>query len=52
MRQGSSVSVVTRLRVERGIFRGRGTRFCLRPDRLWDPRSLLFNGYRGIFRHG
>jgi hypothetical protein len=20
-----------------------------RPDRLWDPSSLLFNGYRGFF---
>jgi hypothetical protein len=21
-----------------------------RPDRLWSPPSLLYNGYRGIFR--
>jgi len=28
MRQGSSVSIVTRMRVERGSYRGKGTRFC------------------------
>jgi len=43
MGQGSSVIIVTRLRVERGCFCGRGTRLCLRLDRLRDPRSLLLN---------
>jgi hypothetical protein len=23
-----------------------------RPDRLWSPPSLLFNGYRGLFPRG
>jgi len=23
-----------------------------RPDRLWEPPSLLFNGYRGSFPEG
>jgi hypothetical protein len=23
-----------------------------RPDRLWGPRSLLFNGHRGLFPRG
>jgi hypothetical protein len=47
--QGRSVSVVTRLRVERGSFRGEVMKFCLRPDRLWDPWSILFNWYREFF---
>jgi hypothetical protein len=26
--------------------------FPNRPDRLWGPHNLLFNGYRGLFRRG
>jgi len=44
MSQGSSVSIVTSLHVERGSVLDRGTRFCLHSDRLWDPRSLLLHG--------
>ena len=33
IRRDSSVIIVTKLRVERGSFRGRSTRFCVRPDR-------------------
>jgi len=25
-----------------------GQIFCTRPDRTWDPSSLLYNGYRAI----
>jgi len=51
MSLGSSVSIVTRLQVECCSFRSRCSRFCLRPDRLWYLRSLLFNGYKWMFRH-
>ena len=49
MSQGSSVSIMTSLREESGSFCGRGKRLCLLSDWLWDPRSLLFNGYGGSF---
>jgi hypothetical protein len=35
-----------------GSIPGRDKRFFStpqRPDRLWDPRSLVYNGYRGLF---
>ena len=28
-----------------------GTRFSARPDRLWGPHNLLYNGYR-VFLEG
>jgi hypothetical protein len=40
---------------DRGSIPDRGRRFFLyplRPDRLWDPPSLLYNGYRGSFSRG
>jgi len=49
MSQGSSYSTVTKLRVKRGFLSGRSTRFNLRPDRFWDPRSLLSMGTGGSF---
>ena len=42
---GSSVDTVTTCwKVRDGI--PVGTRFSARPDRPWDPPSLLYNGYR------
>jgi hypothetical protein len=50
---GSSGSIVSGYGLDdRGSFPGRGKGFflcTLRPDRLWDPPGLLFNGYRGPF---
>jgi hypothetical protein len=31
---------------------GAGVAQSLRPDRLWGPPSLLFNGYRRLFPRG
>jgi hypothetical protein len=48
-----SVGIATSYRLDRlGSIPGRGKRFFItkqRPDRLWDPPSLLSNGYRGLF---
>jgi hypothetical protein len=51
----SVVGTVTRLRVERPRDQGRGKTHMSspkRPDRLWGPCSLMFNGYRGRFMRG
>jgi hypothetical protein len=50
-----TVGVVTRLQAGRSGFRipARGRRFFFcpkRPDRLWCPPRLLFNGYRSSFQ--
>jgi hypothetical protein len=39
----------------RGSILGRGKRlFSIpqSPDRLWDPKSLVYNGYRGLLLRG
>jgi hypothetical protein len=50
---GSSVGIATRCRLDGfGFIPGRLKRFLFvaqRPDRLWDPHSLLFSGYRILF---
>jgi hypothetical protein len=53
---GSSVSIVSDYGLDdRGSIPDRGRGFLLyplRPDRLWGPPSLLYNGYRGSFPLG
>jgi hypothetical protein len=54
MSRGSSVSIVSDYGLDdRGSIPDRGRGFFLplafRPDRLWGPPSLLYNGYRGSF---
>jgi hypothetical protein len=49
-RMAHSVWQRTTDRAPAGLIPGRGKRFFSspqRPDRLWDPPSLLSNGYRG-----
>jgi hypothetical protein len=50
---GISVSIMTRLPDDRGSIPGRVSYFSSppQPDRLWGPRSLLLNDYRGLFPH-
>jgi len=52
----SSINIVTRLRFGRpGFYLRQGQGFFSsppRPDRLWDPLSLLFNVYRGFLYRG
>jgi hypothetical protein len=55
----SSVGIATRLRAGRSGFQGSisggGWEFFSsppRPERLWGPPSLLFNGYQGHFPGG
>jgi hypothetical protein len=55
--RGSSVSIMTRLRAGRPVFRvpaGAGKEYFVlqRPDQLWDPLNLLSNGYRGALSSG
>jgi hypothetical protein len=54
--QGSSVSIVSGYRLDDraiGVRSPAGQRifflYPLCPDLLWDPPSLLYNGYRGSF---
>jgi hypothetical protein len=53
---GISVGIVTGYGIDNGCsIPGRGKWFFSspqRPDRLWDPPSLLSNGYRGFFSRG
>jgi hypothetical protein len=54
--RGSSVSIVSDYRLDdRGSIPDRSRGFLLqplRPDQLWGPQSLLYNGYRGKARPG
>jgi hypothetical protein len=54
--RGSSVSIVSDYGLnDRCSIPDRGSVFFLqplRPDRLWGPPSLLYNGYRGSFPRG
>jgi hypothetical protein len=43
----SSVGIATIYVVERPVFDSRLGQICLFSDRLWDPSSLLSNGYGG-----
>jgi hypothetical protein len=53
---GSSVSIATDYGLDGpGIESGGGKVFLIRPDRLWGPPSLMYNGYRvfpGVKRPG
>jgi hypothetical protein len=43
------------LHIKRGLLLGRGRRFLCSPkrrDRLWDPSSPVFSGYRQLFPDG
>jgi hypothetical protein len=58
-RRDSSMSIVTRWRTGKyrchGSIASRVKRFISllqRPDRVWDPTSLLFNEYQGCFSWG